>query len=319
VADTTSRALKLLSLLQSRRIWTGPELMARLGVSERTLRRDIDRLRDLGYRVDSFSGPAGGYQLAAGSDIPPLLLDEEEASAIAMGLLTAAGGTIEGMEEISLRALAKLEQVLPPATRLRLTTLQTAIEPLIRSWITVDADTLTILAQACRDRERVRFLYRRRDGEQSERHVEPHQLVPVNQRWYLLGYDRDRDDWRTFRLDRLDEPKPTRINFPPRDIPGGSAARYVEESLRAAPMRYQVTATLHAPAGEVSRATHDAGTVEPLGKTRSRWKSQGDSLEWLAFQLIWLGVPFQIHEPPELIAYVHQLSDRLAGAVVHSS
>lgn len=315
MADTTSRTLKLLSFFQSRRIWTGPELMSRLDVSERTLRRDVDRLRDLGYQVQSISGPAGGYQLVAGSDIPPLLLDEEEASAIAMGLLTAAGGTIAGMEEISLRALAKLEQVLPPATRRRLTTLQAAVEPVISSWVTVDADTLIILAQACRDRERVRFLYRRRDGEQSERHVEPHQLVPVNQRWYLLGYDRDRDDWRTFRLDRLEEAKPTRINFTPRDIPGGSAARYVERSLREAPMRYQLFATIEAPAHAVSKLTHQAGTVEELDKTRSRWRTQGDSLEWLAFQLMWLGVPFQIHEPPELIDFVDELSIRLAAAV----
>lgn len=306
----------MLSLLQSRRVWTGPELMGRLEVSERTLRRDIDRLRDLGYEVSSISGPAGGYQLHAGADIPPLLLDDDEAMAIAVSLLTAAGGTIEGLEETSLRALTKLEHVLPPRIRRRIATLQRAVVPLVRSWVTVDSVVLTTVAQACRDHERLRFEYQRRDGEQAERHVEPHQLVSINQRWYLLGYDRDRDDWRTFRLDRVKSPWGTRIGFEPRPIPGGSAAEYVEQSLRSMPMRFQVVATVHAPASEIeSKFRHGEAEVEHLGKNRCRIRLQGDALEWLAFMLIWLGTDFTIHEPAELIEYVNEVSNRLADSI----
>lgn len=316
MADTTARALRLLSLLQSRRVWTGSELMARLEVSERTLRRDIDRLRDLGYEVHSVSGPAGGYQLQAGADIPPLLLDDDEAMAIAVGLLTAAGGTIEGLEETSLRALTKLEQVLPPRIRRRVSTLQAAVVPLVRSWVTVDAEVLTTVAQACRDHERLRFDYRRRDGEETERHVEPHQLVSIHQRWYLLAYDRDRDDWRTFRLDRLSSPWVTRIGFEPRPIPGGSAADYVVQSLRSMPMRYLAIATLRAPASEIEpKFDHGGAEVEPLNADSCIVRLSGDALEWLAFTLIWLGVDFTVHEPPELIDYVGLLSHRLADSV----
>jgi len=316
MADTTARALRLLSLLQSRRGWTGAELMRRLEVSERTLRRDIDRLRDLGYEVRSVSGPAGGYQLHAGADIPPLLLDDEEAMAIAVGLLTAAGGTIEGLEETSLRALTKLEQVLPPRIRRRVTTLQATVVPIARSWVTVDAEVLTTVAQACRDHERLRFEYRRRDGEETERHVEPHQLVSVHQRWYLLAYDRDREDWRTFRLDRMSSPWVTRIGFEPRAIPGGSAADFVEKSLRSMPMRYLAVASIDAPVSEIEpKFRHGTAEIEPLGDDRCLLRLPGDALEWLAFNLIWLGVDFAVHEPPELVEYVEMLSRRFAGAV----
>lgn len=316
MGDTTSRALRLLSLLQSRRVWTGPELMSRLDVSERTLRRDIDRLRELGYEVGSISGPSGGYQLHAGADIPPLLLDDDEALAIAVGLLTAAGGTIEGLEETSVRALTKLEHVLPPRIRRRIATLQTAVVPLVRSWVTVDSEVLTAVAQACRDHERLRFEYQRRDGEQTERHVEPHQLVSIHQRWYLLAYDRDREDWRTFRLDRVESPWGTRIGFEPRPIPGGSAAAYVEQSLRSMPMRYQVAATVRAPASEIEgKFRHGEAEVEPLGADRCTVRLQGDALEWLAFTLIWLGAEFTIHEPEELIEFVGNLSHRLADSI----
>lgn len=316
MADTTSRTLQLLALLQSRRVWSGPELMRRLEVSERTLRRDIDRLRALGYEVMSVSGPAGGYQLQAGTDIPPLLLDDEEAMAIAVSLLTAAGGTVDGMEETSLRALTKLEQVLPPRIRGRVNTLQTAVVPLVRSWVTIDAELLTTVAQACRDRERIRFDYRTRLGEEAERHVEPHQLVSMHQRWYLLAFDRDRDDWRTFRLDRMTSPWVTRMSFTPRLIPGGSAADYVERSLRSMPMRYRATATVDAPPGLVERRLHHhRAEVEALADDRCLVRIQGDALEALAFTLMWLGVDFVVHEPDELIEYVGRLSGRLAAAV----
>lgn len=317
MAGTTSRTLQLLSLFQSRRVWTGPELMSRLDVSERTLRRDIDRLRELGYEVSSVSGPAGGYQMQAGADIPPLLLDEEEAVAIAVSLLTAAGGTVDGMEETSVRALTKLEQVLPPKIRRRVSTLQTAVVPLVRSWVTVDAEILTTVAQACRDHERLRFEYRTRQGEETERNVEPHQLVSTHQRWYLLAFDRDRDDWRTFRLDRMGSPWVTRMRFEPRRVPGGSAAEYVEQSLRSIPTRYQVVAVVGARAGDVEkRLRHAQAEVETIAGDRCVVRIQGDVLEWLTFTLIWLGADFEVQEPPELVEYITALGQRLGRSVV---
>lgn len=316
MADTTSRALQLLSLLQSRRLWTGAELMTRLEVSERTLRRDIERLRRLGYEVDSVSGPAGGYQLQAGTDLPPLLLDDDEAMAIAVGLLTAAGGSIDGLEEISVRALTKLEQVLPPRIRQQVNTLQTTVVPLVRSWVTVDSEVLTIVAQACRDRERIRFEYTTRQKEETERHVEPHQLIAIHQRWYLLAFDRERDDWRTFRLDRMSSPWATRIRFEPRPIPGGDAAAYVEQSLRSMPMRHQVVATVDAPATEIrARFRHGEAEVDPIDDQRCTVRIQADALEWIAFSLIWLGADFTVQEPVELIDYLGRLSRRLRAAV----
>jgi len=313
MADTTARVLQLLSLLQARRTWSGGELMGRLEVSERTLRRDIDRLRELGYPVRATTGPTGGYQLEAGADIPPLLLDEEEAVAIAIGLRTAAGGTITGIEETSVRALAKLEQVLPPRIRRQVNTLQTTVVPVIRPWVTVDAEILIAVAQACRDNERIRFEYSARDGERSERNVEPHQLVSIHQRWYLLAFDRDRDDWRTFRLDRMASPWATRARFKPRPIPGGDAAEYVQQSLQARPTRYEVTATLEASATEIEgRLHHGQGRVEPTEDGRCVIHLEGDYLEWLAFQILWLGVDFEIHGPPELVDYMTALLARLS-------
>ncbi len=316
MSTTTARALQLLALLQTRRAWTGTELMTRLEVSERTLRRDIERLRDLGYQVRATTGPTGGYQLEAGADIPPLLLDAEEAIAIAIGLRTAAGGTITGIEETSVRALAKLEQVLPPRIRHQVNTLQTMVVPVIRPWVTVDVDTLSIVAHACRDNERLRFKYTSREGATTERNVEPHQLVAISQRWYLLCYDRDRDDWRSFRLDRMSELWPTRARFKPRPIPGGDAAEYVQQSFRSMPTRYQVVATLHASAVEVEGRLHPGhGSVEPIDDTSCLFRAEGDYLEWLMFQLVWIGVDFEVHEPPDLIAYIATLRDRLRMAV----
>jgi predicted DNA-binding transcriptional regulator YafY len=320
MAATTARALRLLSLLQARRTWSGQELMERLRVSERTLRRDIDGLRQLGYPVRATTGPAGGYQLEAGADIPPLLLDDDEAVAIAMGLLTAAGGTITGIEETSVRALAKLEKVLPPRIRKRVSMLQTAVVPVIRAWVTVDAEILTVVAAACRDRERLRFEYRGREGGVTERHVEPHQLVSLHQKWYLLAFDRDRDDWRTFRLDRVVAPRATRFNFTPREIPGGDAAEYVMRSLRTRPMNFQVSVVLDAPAEVINgKCRPGEGEVEPLGDARCRLRTQGDSLDWLAFMIIWFNVGFEVEEPPELIKYLTDLSGRLARTVTLSS
>ncbi len=312
---TTARLLQLLSLLQTRRTWSGHELMERLEVSERTLRRDVERLRDLGYPVRATPGPAGGYQLEPVAEIPPLLLDEEEAIAIAVGLRTAAGGSITGIEETSVRALAKLEQVLPPRVRRQVSTLQSTVAPLIRPWATVDVEVLATLAQACRDCERIRFEYQTRSGDTAERHVEPHRLVILHRRWYLVAFDRDRDGWRTFRLDRIQDPRPTRMRFTPREIPGGDPVEYVLDSMGSIPMRYHVTAVLHAPIEEMEPKVRprEGELVARDGET-CLFRTQGDSLEWLAFRLIWFDVEFEILEPAELVDYVDGLATRLARA-----
>jgi len=204
--SASSRLLDLLSLLQARRDWPGAELAERLEVSGRTIRRDVERLRELGYPVESLTGPAGGYRLQAGSAMPPLLLDEEEAIAIAVGLRTAARASVTGIEETSIRALVKLEQVLPAHLRRRVAALGSATVAAPVSGPTVDPQQLTTIAAACRDAECLRFEYRTRDGATTRREVEPHSLVNLGRRWYLVGWDRGRDDWRTFRVDRVTRP-----------------------------------------------------------------------------------------------------------------
>ena len=317
MSDTTSRTLRLLSLLETRRMWAGRELMGRLGVSERTLRRDIDRLRELGYPVRATTGPAGGYQLEAGADMPPLLLDDEEAVAIVVGLRTAAGGTVRGIEETSVRALAKLESLLPPAARNRVKALESSVVPLVRSWHTVDVETLTVVAQAARDHERIRFSYRDRHDAASERSVEPHRLVALHGRWYLLAFDRDRDDWRTFRLDRVAEPHPVRLRFAPRSIPGGDAARYVLRSLETMPMRHHAAVVVEASRDEVEQRLggHGGVTIEEMGGGRCLLRLQGDSLDGILFAILWLDVGFEVREPAELVDHVSGLADRLSRAV----
>ena len=249
VSETTSsRLLTLLSLLQGRRDWPGGELADRLEVSGRTVRRDIDRLRELGYPVESLTGPTGGYRLAAGTALPPLLLDDEEAIAIAVGLRTAARTSVTGIEETSVRALVKLEQVLPSHLRRRVQALSSATMTLERGGgPTADPQVLTLIAAACRDHERVRFGYQAREGERTRREVEPHSLVNVGRRWYLVAWDCGRDDWRTFRVDRIARPAPG-ARFRPRELPAKDGAAYVAQSLSARPNRYEARLTLHASA-----------------------------------------------------------------------
>src|SRR5215211_9032365 len=224
---TASRLLELLSLLQARRDWSGADLADRLEVSGRTVRRDIERLRALGYPVDALPGPAGGYRLRAGAAMPPLLLDDDEAIAIAVGLRTAARASVTGIEETSVRALVKLEQVLPSHLRRRVRALQTATMTLPAGGPTVDPQSLTVIAAACRDSERLRFAYRGRDGASSRREVEPHSLVNLGRRWYLVAWDRGREDWRSFRVDRLTGPAVTGVRFTARELPAAIGRGHV--------------------------------------------------------------------------------------------
>jgi predicted DNA-binding transcriptional regulator YafY len=315
MTETSARLLKLLSLLQAQRDWPGEELARRLEVSGRTIRRDIDRLRGLGYPVDALSGPAGGYRLHAGTAMPPLLLDDDEAVAIAVGLRTAAGTAITGIEETALRALVKLEQVLPAHLRTRVSALQsiTAVTP--GGGPTVDAGVLALIAGACRERERLRFAYRSRDGAETERLVEPHSLVHLGRRWYLLAWDGQRGDWRSFRLDRLSDPTTTRTRFAPRAPPEPDPAGYVAAHLSSAPYRYQARIVLHAPAAEIARRAPDNwGTLEPLGDDSCEYRTGDDSLDWLAMRLGMLGADFDVLEPPELRERCQTLGERFARA-----
>jgi predicted DNA-binding transcriptional regulator YafY len=316
--DPTERALLLLSLLQTHRFWPGAELTTRLGVSARTLRRDIDRLRALGYPVDATPGAAGGYRLASGAHLPPLLLDDDEAVAIAVGLRTAAGASIDGMDDTALRALAKLEQVLPDRLRRRVHAVHTNVVSL--QWSggpSVDADALAVLALACRDHEQVRFDYRRRDGDEASRLVEPHQLVSAGRRWYLVAWDVRRDDWRTFRLDRLDRARLAGMRCTPRELPGGDAAAFVAESIRTMPLPYSALLDVGGPPDAVREALHwSDAEVEELGAARSRVHVGSGSSEALLRIVTMLAGSFAVvvREPDELAARVDEVVARLRRA-----
>jgi len=316
VTDTPARLLRLLSLLQTPREWPGRELAERLEVSPRTVRRDIERLRDLGYPVEAAMGAAGGYRLVAGSALPPLLLDDEEAVAIAVGLRVASGHAVDGIDESSVRALAKLERVLPSRLRRRVAALGTATVPLLPGpGEPVDPGTLTTLATAIAGHERLRFGYSGGDGTQSRRLTEPYRLVCYGRRWYLLAFDNGRDDWRIFRIDRIRDPLPTGARCRPRELPAEDAVAYVTRQLYSMAPTYRAVATLHAPAREVARRLGEsAGELEPLDEGSCRLRSHGDTLAWLAFRLTILGCEFEVHEPPELVQYLRALGARATRA-----
>ena len=315
MTETSSRLLTLLSLLQERRDWPGGELAERLEVSGRTIRRDVERLRGLGYPVESLTGPAGGYRLRAGTAMPPLLLDDDEAIAIAVGLRTAARASVKGIEETSVRALVKLEQVLPSHLRRRVRALGTATSAIAPGGPEVDAQSLSVLAAACRDSERVRFGCRGRDGANSRREVEPHSLVNVGRRWYLVAWDAGREDWRTFRVDRLTAPATTGVRSSPRKLPAKDGAAYVSQSLSTAPHRYEARVTLNAPIESIRRwVPSHWGAVEPIDDHSCEYRTADDDLDWLALRLMMFRVDFEVHEPEELREHLAMLGRRMGRA-----
>lgn len=317
--DPTGRVLQLLSLLQTHRFWSGNELSGRLEVSARTLRRDVDRLRELGYPVEATPGVAGGYRLTAGAHMPPLLLDDEEAVAIAVGLRAAAGSSVTGIEDTAVRAMAKLEQVLPDRLRRKVNAVHDNVSQL--RWggdgPRVDADSLGVLAQACRDHEQVRFAYQRRDGEDSRRLVEPHQLVSAGRRWYLAAWDVRRDDWRTFRLDRLTAPQLAGVRFTPRPLPGGDAATYVADSLGALPMPFTAVLAVDAPAEEAQATLRwtDA-EVEAIDEATCRVRLKAESGPWLDTLVAMVATTHAVtvEGPEDLGPRLAALGARLSGA-----
>ncbi|WP_405654599.1 helix-turn-helix transcriptional regulator [Streptomyces sp. NBC_00019] len=315
--DTPARLLQLLSLLQTPREWPGGELSDRLGVSRRTVRRDIDRLRELGYPVQATKGADGGYRLVAGKAMPPLVLDDEEAVAIAVGLRAGAGHALEGVDEASVRALAKLEQVLPSRLRHRVSTLQAATTPLTSGdGASIAPETLTVMASTVAGHERLRFAYRAKDGVDSRRVVEPYRLVSTGQRWYLVAYDLDRTDWRTFRVDRVSEPFATGARFPPRELPTGSAAEYLRQSMYRRQETYGIDVTFEASASDIAaRLPKWLGAPEESGEGRCRLRTTvGDPVEWMAVRLVMVGCEFTVREPEELVRCVRDLGGRLSRA-----
>ena len=298
MADTSSRTLRLLSLLQSRRYWSGSDLAGRLEVSVRTLRRDVDRLRALGYPVEAQRGVDGGYQLAPGAALPPLVLDDEEAVALAVGLQSATSAPVAGIAESSLRALTKVVQVMPPRLRHRVEALRSVTVPQAAGPdAAVAPEALTTVALACRDNERLRFSYA--GGGMAGRHVEPHRLVPLGRRWYLVAYDLDRGDWRSFRLDRLTGPSRTGARFAPRRLPAKDAAEFVSAGLQGLRRPQPVEVLVAAPAAVARERIgrwahveeHDGGCLVRM---------QADDLSWAAFALGVLDEEFTVLSPPEL-------------------
>jgi predicted DNA-binding transcriptional regulator YafY len=316
VLETSARLLRLLSLLQSRHMWSGDELAERLRVDVRTVRRDMDRLRTLGYVIHSASGTGGGYRLEAGARMPPLLPDDDEAVAVAIGLRLAGMGGVAGIDDSSARALGKLDQVLPGRLRSRIGALlaATVAVPPDRSWPVVDPATLTTIAEACRDLIRLRFDYRSHDGAISNRLAEPHRLVTWGRRWYLVAWDVHVCDWRTFRVDRIEDPV-TGAEFTPRRLPTDNAATYVARGVSAAAWRYHATVTVNAPAEVVAeRITAAVGAVKPVDDHTCVLETGADTLDTLALYLGLLGADFHVTDPPELTEHIRSLAARYTRA-----
>jgi predicted DNA-binding transcriptional regulator YafY len=374
--ETSARLLRLLSLLQSRRDWRGTELAGRLGVGLRTVRRDIGRLRDLGYPVEATPGAAGGYWLGVGAALPPLLLDDDEAVAVAISLHTAAVSSVAGLEETSLRALTKLQQMLPSRLRHRISAFHATTVPLTGPGLaadSVDPDLLTAVAAACRDHRCLRLRYRSRSaapgrgsgsqpgrgfgtalnsetdgnfgnggtgqgsasaqnsaarrenvtagGNLTVRLVEPHRLVHTPRRWYLLAWDVDRADWRTFRVDRIEGPLgPPGARFAPRPLPSDDPAAYVSQAISSAPYRYQARILVHAPAEDLARrSSPTAGRIEPAGADRCILHTGSNSLDELALYIGLKGFDVEVLDPPELVETLRDLSARLDRAAQASA
>jgi predicted DNA-binding transcriptional regulator YafY len=313
--ETSTRLLGLLSLLQARRDWSGPELAERLDVGARTIRRDVDRLRRLGYPVQATPGVAGGYRLGPGASLPPLLLDEEEAVAVAVALRASTGVGVSGIEETSVRALAKLEQVLPAKLRRRVSALGSVTVPFPGHGPAVDPEILAVIATASRDHERLRLRYRSHEGTPSTRIVEPHRLVHTGRRWYLVAWDLDREDWRTFRADRIERVPTTDRRFAPRDPPAKDIVAYVSRGMSAVRDRYQARVVLHAPLDEVAdRVPPRFGTLERVDEGRCLLRTGSDWLGGLAVYVADIGVDFEVLEPPELVEQVRLLAARFGRA-----
>lgn len=314
--DTTpARLLRLLSLLQMHRDWTGTELAARLDVTTRTVRRDVDRLRELGYPVHAAMGPVGGYRLGAGAALPPLLLDDDEAVAVTLGLQANATGSVAGIEEASLRALTKVEQVLPTRLRHRVDALRGAVvamPPRYGPGPAVDADTLIAISAAIRNTETLRFDYRSHAADETRRSVEPHRIAHWSHKWYLVGWDTDRADWRTFRVDRMSLRTPNGRHFAHRPSPDGDVVAYLRRTMGFAMWPYRSVIRVHVPAEDLAGRVE--GIVTPIDEHTCRLEMGSDSYALAALVVGMLDVEFEVESPPELAAHLHALAGRFTRA-----
>jgi predicted DNA-binding transcriptional regulator YafY len=298
--DTSARLLRLLSLLQTRKDWSGTDLATRLGITTRTVRRDIDRLRELGYPVDATVGVGGGYQLGAGAEMPPLLLDDQEVLAVALSLGAGATNSVTGLDEASVRAMSKLRQVMPSRLRHRLDSLQVDATP-TRTRVSVDAVVLADVAAVCHRRERLRFDYTARDGAETRREVEPYRLVRSGPRWYLLAWDLGRDDWRSFRLDRMTPKIPTGPRFSPRPLPEGGAAAFVARSLGSVFRQATARVEIHSPIDKVADMVDEEwGVVESGDRDSCEVLLYGQSISSIARWLHAFDADFTVLSPTEL-------------------
>jgi predicted DNA-binding transcriptional regulator YafY len=315
MVQTSARLLALLSLLQMRREWSGPELADRLEVGVRTIRRDVEKLRSLGYPIEAAPGIAGGYRLSAGAELPPLLLDDAEAVAVAVGLRTAASGQVAGIEETSVRALAKLEQVLPSRLRRRVRALGDATSVFNIEGPQIDSEVLATIAAACRDGDRLHFAYVARDEKATDRDTEPSAVVYTGYRWYLVAFDLNREDWRTFRIDRIRGRVRVGSRGRRRTVPGGDPAAFVKQQIRGADQGEAGAVRLELPAEQARRRIPARyATVEADGETGCMVTTVG---QWRRDFLIWMATleaPMEVLGPPELVELGRSLAQRLAAA-----
>ncbi|WP_063009227.1 helix-turn-helix transcriptional regulator [Nocardia kruczakiae] len=312
---TPARLLRLLSLLQTHRDWTGTELAQRLDVTTRTVRRDVERLRELGYPVHGVMGPEGGYRLGAGASLPPLLLDDDEAVAVTIGLQTNTTGNVAGIEETSLRALTKMQQVLPARLRHRVDALRGAViamPPRYDPGPAVDADQLTAISAAIRAAETLRFDYRSHAGEDTRRTVEPHRIAHWSHRWYLVGWDSDRADWRTYRVDRMSLRTPNGPRFTHRPSPDGDVVAYLRRTMGFAMWPYRSVMRVHVPAERL--AGRIEGLVTPIDEHTCRLEMGSDSYALVALAVGMLDVEFEVESPPELVEQLRALAGRFTRA-----
>ncbi|WP_456284703.1 helix-turn-helix transcriptional regulator [Microbacterium sp. JZ101] len=311
--ETSARLLELLSLLQARRDWTSSALSERLGVSTRTVRADIGRLRALGYPVDARPGVSGGYRLAAGTAMPPLLLDDDEAVAVALGLGAIATRGV-GVEETSLTALAKLEQVLPSHLRRRVEAVRAATSAVPDPGGPVELPVLGAVAAAIRSHERLRFGYTTHDGGTEPRHVEPQRLVNWGPLWYLLAWDLVRDDWRIFRVDRMVPHTPTGARFRPRVIPEEEVVNFVVRRVARSTWTYRARVVVHAPAAEVAARIPIPIEIEEIDESTCRFELGSNDPDRLALSLTQLGADIEVLEGDEVVAALERLAARLQRA-----
>lgn len=319
MTDTTSRALSLLNLLQTHQHWPGSELAKRLGVTERTVRRDVERLRALGYRVESTPGAAGGYRLEAGSAVPPLLLNDEEAVAMAIGLRVAASRRLVSGPETAITALAKLEQVLPAPLRRRVNALAEAVQPAgVSSGAPVSTDVLGELALACRDHERLRFTYTSGDGVVTRRRVEPEALAPADRHWYLLCWDLEREDWRTFRVDRISQLEHTHALFTSRSLTSEQVEEFILIASSWTPQPIEADVVMELPLAEMQKQFgqwSQGATAED--ESRTRWPVGGGDWREAMYGMLYVppGVEYTTDFPEPARSELREALQRLLRAL----